>query len=224
MTSPAAGWYPDPGGGPAQRWWDGNTWTEHLAYPWAPPDPTLIPRVVDPGWPPSGPASRRNGLASYGARLGGWLLDWVIVAVVTTPFIFLVGNTSQNFSNDYVNNGAPFTVSGREWGFGGWWLVLVHAGIVLTYCTLMCGSRRGQTIGMMAAGTRVTTINGDRIGYVAAFVRTLVEYALFIVLFIPWVIDMLFPLWDPRGQTLHDKVVGSMVIQRPPGEIGPRAA
>lgn len=26
---PPAGWYPDPGGQPVQRWWDGTTWTEH---------------------------------------------------------------------------------------------------------------------------------------------------------------------------------------------------
>ena len=33
-----------------------------------------------------------------------------------------------------------------------------------------------------------------------------------------WVLDMLFPLWDKRRQTLHDKVVGSVVIRtRPPG-------
>lgn len=28
---PAAGWFPDPGGGPALRWWDGERWTEHLS-------------------------------------------------------------------------------------------------------------------------------------------------------------------------------------------------
>jgi hypothetical protein len=27
---PPPGWYPDPGGTPQQRYWDGNTWTEHL--------------------------------------------------------------------------------------------------------------------------------------------------------------------------------------------------
>ncbi|CAN5501306.1 hypothetical protein BH09ACT4_BH09ACT4_08490 [soil metagenome] len=28
MTSPAPGWYPDPVGQDAYRWWDGDTWTE----------------------------------------------------------------------------------------------------------------------------------------------------------------------------------------------------
>lgn len=26
-----AGWYPDPNGAPAQRWWDGHQWTAHVA-------------------------------------------------------------------------------------------------------------------------------------------------------------------------------------------------
>jgi hypothetical protein len=28
-------------------------------------------------------------LANYGARLGGWFLDWLIVSAVTIPFLFL---------------------------------------------------------------------------------------------------------------------------------------
>ena len=31
MTSPAAGWYPDPSGQFEQRYWDGSTWTDHVA-------------------------------------------------------------------------------------------------------------------------------------------------------------------------------------------------
>jgi hypothetical protein len=30
-VQPAAGWYPDPGGHPQQRYWDGQQWTEHFA-------------------------------------------------------------------------------------------------------------------------------------------------------------------------------------------------
>ncbi len=32
-SMPPAGWYPDPGGGPALRYWDGGRWTEHVHDP-----------------------------------------------------------------------------------------------------------------------------------------------------------------------------------------------
>ena len=31
-----AGWYADPSGSPAVRWWDGTQWTDHVAHPSAP--------------------------------------------------------------------------------------------------------------------------------------------------------------------------------------------
>jgi uncharacterized RDD family membrane protein YckC len=41
---------------------------------------------------------------------------------------------------------------------------------------------------------------------------------LFIVLGLIWLLDMLFPLWDKSGQTLHDKRAGSVVLRlRPAG-------
>ncbi|HWF17324.1 MAG TPA: DUF4328 domain-containing protein [Acidimicrobiales bacterium] len=33
------GWYPDPGGGAGQRWWDGYAWTEAVVVPQPPPPP-----------------------------------------------------------------------------------------------------------------------------------------------------------------------------------------
>jgi Domain of unknown function (DUF4328)/Protein of unknown function (DUF2510) len=49
------GWYPDPAGGPGQRWWDGYAWTEATVLPQHPPPPP------PPSWthaaPPAGPPS-----------------------------------------------------------------------------------------------------------------------------------------------------------------------
>ncbi|WP_181428509.1 DUF2510 domain-containing protein [Mycolicibacterium moriokaense] len=55
MTSPLPppGWYPDPGGGPAQRFFDGHRWTEDQARPCAMPPPPYDPQP---------PVARRNGL------------------------------------------------------------------------------------------------------------------------------------------------------------------
>jgi hypothetical protein len=42
---------------------------------------------------------------------------------------------------------------------------------------------------------------------------------MFILFVVPWVIDMLWPLWDPRNQTLHDKVVNSVVVRKDAGTV-----
>ena len=41
--STPAGWYPDPNGAPAQRYWDGMQWTEHQAGIPTPPPPAPAP-------------------------------------------------------------------------------------------------------------------------------------------------------------------------------------
>lgn len=53
MTQPA-GWYADPNGLPARRWWDGTQWTDHI-HPGG--DPTPPPNGYFPPVPPSGPAA-----------------------------------------------------------------------------------------------------------------------------------------------------------------------
>jgi hypothetical protein len=49
------GWYPDPAGGPGQRWWDGYAWTEATVLPAVPPPPPGPP-------PPPAGATGATGL------------------------------------------------------------------------------------------------------------------------------------------------------------------
>jgi len=86
--------------------------------------------------------------------------------------------------------------------------------IVVAYGGLMCGSERGQTVGMMAVGVRAIRLDtGGPIGYGRAVGRGVLEWILSILV-LPWIVDMLFPLWDPKRQTLHDKATGTVVITR----------
>jgi hypothetical protein len=58
---PPAGWYRDPGGGPAHRWWDGSRWTGHVLAPPAPPgavEPTAA-EATAPAIPALDPETRR---------------------------------------------------------------------------------------------------------------------------------------------------------------------
>jgi uncharacterized RDD family membrane protein YckC len=142
-------------------------------------------------------------LANYGQRLGGWLLDWLILLVPSVLVSALTHSihTHHSVGSSSFNIGMPGS--------------LISPVIVVIYGTLMCGNRRGQTLGMMVAGTRaVRASTGEPIGYLAAFGRAVFEFVLAVLFFLPWVLDVLFPLWDPKKQTLHDKVSGTVVIQR----------
>src|SRR5690606_2834579 len=59
MTSPAPGWYPDPGNPQLLRWWDGNTWTPHTQ-----PNPHGQPGHA-PGQPQQAPAHAQHGQPQY---------------------------------------------------------------------------------------------------------------------------------------------------------------
>lgn len=70
------GWYPDPAGGPGQRWWDGYAWTEATVLPQRPPPPPLPPPAFAPtptptpapAPAPTAPAAPFAAWAPAGAR------------------------------------------------------------------------------------------------------------------------------------------------------------
>jgi uncharacterized RDD family membrane protein YckC len=82
-----------------------------------------------------------------------------------------------------------------------------------TYVTLML-SRRGQTVGNMAVGTRVVDARtGGLVSPGKAFGRYVSELIMTILLIVPVILDFLWPLWDGQNQTLHDKIAGTFVIR-----------
>ncbi len=171
------------------------------------------------GYPP--PASSESWGAPYatwGIRVGGYLIDAVIFLVVLALFYLLFrhshtldvhlmarkGTRRRNFS------AVPFLITGLLW---------------IAYGTFLCGSPRGQTVGMMAVGVRAVRDESlGELGYGRALGRAVFEGVLrlinllFFLLGLVWILDMLFPLWDKKRQTLHDKVAGSVVLRtRPAG-------
>lgn len=185
--------------------------------PYAPPPPSYPgdgAGYYPPGAPPPGQWSSAPGpgfgapgypgavpYASYWARVGGFLIDGVILLAVYAIVLAL----------DHGYHMHTTTTSARvRFGPGSELLFLVIGAL---YASLLIGLR-GQTVGMMAARIKAVDANtGGLIGFWRALGRDLFERLLAILLFIPWIIDMLFPAWDPRRQTLHDKVVNTVVIK-----------
>jgi uncharacterized RDD family membrane protein YckC len=205
------------------------------AYPGSAPAPPPMPPPMPPPPPPTGPPSYPSmpsggypypapnaygapsgpPLATWGIRLGGYLIDFVIFIPVLVVLAVLFRHThalSIHFTTR--SNGAHHrrTVS---------LLSFVIAGLAyLVYATILCGGQRGQTVGMMAVGVRVVRDGThDIVGYGRAFGRALVEQVFrllgsaTIILGVVWLLDMLWPLWDKKRQTLHDKIAKTVVLR-----------
>jgi uncharacterized RDD family membrane protein YckC len=87
------------------------------------------------------------------------------------------------------------------------WLVFPF--IYFTYCH----GKWGQTIGKRALGIRVRRDRQEEpVSYGAAFGRYAIVFV-FAIFTIPLLLDYLFPLWDSKKQSLHDKVANSIVVR-----------
>ena len=234
-TPPGGGGYAPPGGAPPYSGAPGGPPPYGAGYPPPPPPPGSYPPpgyAPPGGYPPQGGYPPPQGgypqaqggyppagyvpvspYASYGARLGGWLIDFVIVAIVAGVLVrvlnaghvawvtFTYHTTVNGVRHNHIGHISSLSVP--------LWIVLSSL-----YGAIMCGSARGQTVGMMAVSARaVDERTGGPIGFGRALGRALFEWLMVIVIFIPWIIDMLFPAWDQRRQTLHDKVTRTVVVK-----------
>jgi uncharacterized RDD family membrane protein YckC len=97
-------------------------------------------------------------------------------------------------------------------GLSGYGLSAVDDIFIVIYQIILLGAPRGQTVGNMAVGTRVVdAVTGAPIGVSKAAARAIVELVLNVTV-IGGILDVLWPLWDQRNQTLHDKAAGSLVV------------
>jgi uncharacterized RDD family membrane protein YckC len=145
------------------------------------------------------PVETGRQLSGWWRRAGAYILD-SIVSFIGIIVIFAVGfGLAAVISSDAIA-GIIAVIA-----------VVAGIGFPIWYFTYFTGNEQGQTIGKRALGIRVRSDEtGGPIGYGRAFGR----YAITVVfgfVFIPWVLDYLWPLWDGKNQTLHDKIVGSVV-------------
>jgi len=185
------------------------------SYPAAPPPPPPAPPVYPPPaspgqFPPPGTDAAPPGepYAQWGTRLGGYVIDLVGFAVVEGILAGALHRTrTLTLHMAMTRNGVVHhnTIS--------FLAVLITAALAIVYSTVLCGGSRGQTVGMMAVGVRaVRADSGEVLGYGPALGRAVLEQVLRPTI-VGWVLDGLFPLWDPRRQTLHDKASGTVVIR-----------
>ena len=220
MTTPAAGWFPDPQATPATsstlRWWDGTQWTEHLA-PGSAPAPT-------------GPTTPDGvAVAPWGRRLGAYVIDALIVgtagSIMQIPLYFSLFDTIERFEDqvDPVTGQVPDAAFGDFFGdLVQVWLISIAISLVLNFLYhAVCLRWWSTTPGKRALGLRVRRWDTEGpLGWGPAVKRAGSQFVLFGLLSVLLVqlLDGLWPLWDKRRQALHDKLAGTAVVDLTPGD------
>ena len=146
---------------------------------------------------PSEPA--QLALAGWWSRVGAYFLD---VIVLVAPLVVMFGVL---FALDPDDDSGVWVVVA----------LLYVAALVLpfVYFTVLHGNERGQTVGKRALGIRVVNAEtGGPIGYGSALARYFVV-ALLGIFVVPLIVDYLWPLFDSKNQSLHDKAVKSLVVR-----------
>jgi uncharacterized RDD family membrane protein YckC len=152
--------------------------------------------------------------AAWGQRFGALFLDGIVTALLAAVTVAVVVAITGSYSAVFEGLGTgteadddAFYVAYFGW-LGAWALL---GGI---YHTVLHGRWRGQTAGKMMLGIRVRDERtNEPIGYGRAFARWIMPGLFWTFLWIPGILDVLWPLWDPKKQTFHDKIARSLVVR-----------
>lgn len=198
--------------------------TPPLTSPEAPPAAApLTPPIAPPSAPSftAGSIQPPSEYATWLRRVGGSLIDALVFGI---PFAaLLIGGFAWGFSTVHLRcvdaaNGTTscHSLPGSTFSAGGgvlMFLAAIWALAWLVYVVVAIGGPRGATVGMRALQLRcVRDLTFDQVGMGKSVLRLLVTTVLGVI----WVgslVDDLFPLWDSKHQTLHDKAVETVVLR-----------
>lgn len=171
-----------------------------------------------PGYPPAGYGPQ---FATFGSRLGAFLLDSVIVLAFFIPALIAVFAGPTEISTCNVDSSGDLTFfddeavgialcegpTGATIAIAGF---LAFAALVGGIYYFSKGDGKGQTIGKGALNIKVVDSNtGLPIGTGRGFVRYLGRIPASWIFYL----GFLWMLWDPQSQTWQDKIASSYVVK-----------
>jgi uncharacterized RDD family membrane protein YckC len=162
-----------------------------------------------------GAAAPTYPFASFGQRLGGLIIDGLIIfaiilipSIIATVMIVSSINTTESYDGTKsveVHNGVLLALG----------IIIAIVGYVLAFLyepvlTARKGERNGQTPGRQAMKIRITNLQGGPISTGQAWGRSLFRQFISGSLFY---LGYLWMLWDPMSQAWHDKVANTFVLR-----------
>ncbi|MDG2027938.1 MAG: RDD family protein [Acidimicrobiales bacterium] len=160
--------------------------------------------------PPPGPAASQPSSAGFGARLGAYIIDYLVVGIPAGILIFIgfeVAPTEIETCTVDGQFGLCEVPTGAGWGIIAITFIAALIGIIYYFGKLE--GEQGQTIGKKAVNIRtVDSTTGQPIGFGRGVGRLFGRW----ISGIPCSLGYLWMLWDPNQQTWHDKMVSSRVV------------
>ena len=182
-----------------------------------------FPQAPGAAWMHAGPTTIDGvPLASWGRRFGAWIIDGIIIAVISGILINLFVPSYAQMIDDITraiegnNPEAMNTIIGQS--VGTVFLVGLLSYLFASVYAIAFWVTTAQTVGKMAM--KISVRRMDRPGPLD--LGTAVRRRLLALLsVIPGVsglysivllLDGLWPLWDEKRQTLHDKIASTQVV------------
>jgi uncharacterized RDD family membrane protein YckC len=167
--------------------------------------------------PPAGYLPGMPPLASWGARLGALLLDFLMFFLVPVGLAaagdIQIGIKAADRLNDCNNAGIPDDSCPSPHVAGSSIALIVIGGLLSLAVSIYLVYREGatgQTPGKRIVGIRLLKEqDGSTLGFGLALGRRFAHFLDSLACYLGW----LWPLWDSKNQTFADKLVKSVVIK-----------
>lgn len=173
------------------------------------------------GYPPppaaAGPALPKEAYTPWGTRVLAWLIDFIPLAILEgigwglllgTQETACVTDTSEYDLGEYCASGASTL---------GQVSIAVTGILALVYWIWNLGYRQGTTgssIGKSIMKFKIVNEKtGQPVGFGMSFLREVIYWVAAGLCFgVLWLVAVLFPLWDPKRQTLVDKILTQIAL------------
>jgi uncharacterized RDD family membrane protein YckC len=213
---PGGGYNPPPGG-----------YTPPPPPPPPPPQGGAYPPPPPPqgGYappPPGGPggALPQDAYTPWGTRALAWLIDWVPAIVISNigTVILLTVRDCINLSEEYGDVVGDYYGDTEVCGAStfGQLSVVIFPLLALAYLLWNLGYKQGTTGQSIGKGIMkfklVGEATGQPLGFGLSAARVLMYLVAAALCYLPWIIAVLFPLFDQKRQTLVDKLIKTVAL------------
>ena len=149
--------------------------------------------------------------ASFGARLGAYLIDWLITSAMLIPgYVVLIAGPKHEVDCGGITDNQFAVCEGPT---GGTWAIALLLWLIALIATVMYFAKldgQGATIGKRSLNIRVVD---ETTGQPIGTGRGVGRYFAKILSGFLCGLGYLWMLWDDQQQTWHDKIVSTVVVR-----------